>query len=112
MFYKYMGIFDGMNEHVRKTSREWAEWARRHAHDLSERGVRHLERQDLLAERKRLVARVGAYAVDKMIVEERKSLRADATELADFLDVIRSIDRRLAELENADKEGEEDEKSS
>lgn len=97
-----MGVFEGMQDNVRKTGREWAEWARRHARDLSERGIRHLERQDLLTERKRLVTRIGEYAVERIIDQDKKTIRADATALVDLTDRIRAIDLRLAELDEAD----------
>lgn len=97
-----MGVFDGMHENVRKTGREWADWARRHARDMSERGIRHLERQDLLTERKRLVVRVGEYTVQRIIDEDKKTIRADAVDLVDLTDRIRAIDARLSELDDDD----------
>ena len=97
-----MGVFDGMNESIRKTGREWSEWARKNARDLGERSMRHLERQDLLTERKRHIYRVGEFVVHKMLELDKKSIRADAAELSDLLDSIRSVDDRLGELDEAD----------
>jgi hypothetical protein len=95
-----MGVFDGVNEQIRKRSRVWSEWAKQHAHDIGERGIRHLERQDLLSERKRLVVRVGEYVVHRTVDLDKKSVRVDAEELGEMLDSIRSIDARLTELDD------------
>lgn len=104
----YMSVLDEMNENMRKTGREWVEWAKAHAQDLSERGIRHLERQDLLADRKRIVNRVGEYVVERLIDEEKKTIRTDAADLAVLLQRIRAINSRLEEIENADKECEDE----
>ncbi len=97
-----MGVFDGMNENVRKTGQEWADWAKRHAREIGDRGMRHLERQDLLAERKRLVVRVGEYVVSKLVDQGAKTIRGDASELVELTGGIQTIDRRLEELRTED----------
>lgn len=99
-----MGIWNDLNENLRESSKTWVDWAKRHAHDLGETSMRHLERQDLLSERKALMQRLGELVADRFLIEEKKTLRPDSPGFAEVLERVQVIDQRLAELSVADGE--------
>ena len=106
-----MNVWDDLQENFSKRSREWLSWAKQHAQEIGEAGVRHIERQDLLSERKQLVHRVGEDAVNRFLLEEKKTIRADTAGIAEHLERIRKIDERLGVLASSD-EYENDQESS
>jgi uncharacterized damage-inducible protein DinB len=54
-----MSVWNDLNDNFKQTSRQWLDWAKQHAQEVGEAGIRHIERQDLLGERKQLVHRMG-----------------------------------------------------
>jgi hypothetical protein len=97
-----MNVWDDLNRNISKTSQQWLSWAKQHAHELGDAGIRHIERQDLLSERKQLVHRIGEEVVNRFLVAEKKTLRADSPEIEEHVERVRRIDARLAELETTD----------
>ncbi|MDA3951546.1 MAG: hypothetical protein PF508_20225 [Spirochaeta sp.] len=97
-----MNVWDDLNRNISKTSQQWLSWAKQHAQELGDAGVRHVERQDLLSERKQLVHRIGDEVVNRFLVAEKKTLRPDSPEIAEHVERIRTIDERLSELGNTD----------
>lgn len=102
-----MKIWDELNENFKGQTRNWVGWARKHAQELGEVGMRHVERQDLLGERRREIAHLGEQVANRFILEDKKSIRIDSPGIADTLDRIRAIDRRLQELQEEMDHGEE-----
>lgn len=66
--------------------------------------MRHLERQDLLSERKALTQRLGELVADRFLIEEKKTIRPDSPGFSEVLERVRVIDQRLVELSVADDE--------
>jgi len=112
MSYSYtMNVWDDLNKNLARTSRQWVSWAKQHAQELGDTGLRHIERQDLLGERKQLIQRIGEEVVNRFLVEEKKTLRSDTGEIEPQLQRVRTIDARLAELaarDASDRGGEGD----
>lgn len=98
-----MGIWNDLNRNLKESSREWVDWARQHAHEIGEAGLRHIERQDLLAERKQLLHRVGETVADRFLVENKKTLRRDSPGVAELLERVEAINTRLDEIALADQ---------
>lgn len=105
-----MNVWDDLNRNISKTSQQWVSWAKQHAQELGDAGVRHIERQDLLSERKQLVHRIGEEVVNRFLVAEKKTLRVDSPEIEEPVERIRRIDARLAELSTSDDTSAESEK--
>ncbi|MEX2445495.1 MAG: hypothetical protein WD492_17995 [Alkalispirochaeta sp.] len=103
-----MSIWNELNENVRQSSRQWLDWAKQHAQDLGDAGMRHIERQDLLSERKQLLQRLGEATADRFLVEDKKTVRHDTPGVKEILERISAIDERLTVLSVADDENEED----
>lgn len=97
-----MAFWDELNSGLRTSTRQWVDWAKRHAQDVGEAGVRHVERQDLLRERRQVVQQLGEYTAARFLVEDRKTIRVDAAEVREMLDRLRPIEERLAELARQD----------
>ncbi|MFP4210017.1 MAG: hypothetical protein ACLFR8_02145 [Alkalispirochaeta sp.] len=97
-----MNVWDDLNKNAAKTSRQWVSWAKQHAQEIGDAGLRHIERQDLLGERKQLIQRIGEEVANRFLVEEKKTLRSDAGEIEAHLQRIRVIDARLEELSARD----------
>ncbi len=97
-----MNVWDDLQQNFSKRSREWLSWAKQHAQEIGDAGVRHIERQDLLSERRQLVHRIGDDAVNRFLLEEKKTLRADSAGIVEHLERIRKIDERLDELASSD----------
>jgi hypothetical protein len=93
-----MKIWDELNDGIRESTRGLADWTTKHVRDLGDAGVRHVERRDLLAERRRTVVLLGEYVANRFVLEEKKSIRADAPGMESLLQQIRRIDQRLQEL--------------
>ena len=98
-----MNVWDDLNKNIKSSSKQWLSWAKQHAREIGDAGIRHIERQDLLAERRQLVRRLGEEVVNRFIVEDKKTLRADTADIAEVLDRIRTIDERLVELAKTDE---------
>jgi hypothetical protein len=73
--------------------------AQHHARDLGDKGMRHLQRQDLLAERRRRVEQVGELVTTRFLGEGKATIRRDTADLLPLLDRIRAIDDQLERLE-------------
>ncbi len=99
-----MSIWNELNENLRESSRQWLEWAKQHAQDIGDAGMRHIERQDLLSERKQLLQRLGEAVADRFLVEDKKTVRHDTPSVGPLLERISAIDERLAVLSVADDE--------
>ena len=93
-----MKIWDELNHNLRKSTKTWVDWARTHAQDIGEAGMRHIERQDLLSERKSLVHQVGELVTSRMLIEEKKTVRHDTPGMPELLERLGAIDERLDEL--------------
>ncbi len=65
--------------------------------------MRHIERQDLLAERQKVLNALGSRVVERFADETAKSITRNSPGVRDLLDHVSRIDVRLAELsaENA-----------
>ncbi len=103
-----MNVWDEIQQNVSKRSREWLSWAKQHAQEIGEAGVRHIERQDLLSERKQLVHRIGEEVVNRFLVEDKKTIRQDSPEIREQLERIHMIDTRLSTLEASDRRDNEE----
>jgi hypothetical protein len=103
-----MSVWNDLNDNLKQTSRQWLDWAKQHAQEVGEAGIRHIERQDLLSERKQIVHRVGEAIVDRFLVEEKKTVRSDSPGVGDLLERITRIDDRLQELSDADRDEDAD----
>lgn len=98
-----MGVWDELQHNVRNSTRQWLDWAHHHAQEIGDTGMRHIERQDLLAERRQLLLRLGELLANRFLVEGKKTVRSDSPEFRAALERISEIDRRLEELAEADK---------
>ena len=108
-----MNMWKELNRNIKRSSNEWIAWARQHAKEIGDASIRHIERQDLLSERKQLTARLGEAAVNRFVTERKKTLRSDAPEISEICDRISLIDERLDQLaasdeSETDKDGEID----
>lgn len=103
-----MSIWNELNENLRHSSRQWLDWAKQHAQDIGDAGIRHIERQDLLSERKQLLQRLGEATADRFLVEDKKTIRQDSPGVREILERISAIDERLTVLSVADEENEGD----
>ena len=103
-----MSIWNELNENLRHSSRQWLDWAKQHAQDIGDAGMRHIERQDLLSERKQLLHRLGEATADRFLVEDKKTIRHDSPGVQEILERISAIDERLTVLSVADEENEGD----
>lgn len=99
-----MSIWNELNENLRESSRQWLEWAKQHAQDIGDTGMRHIERQDLLSERKQLLQRLGDVTADRFLVEHKKTIRRDSPGVEEIIDRVSTIDERLTVLSVADDE--------
>lgn len=97
-----MSVWDELNQNISDTSRKWLTWAKQHAQEIGDAGVRHIERQDLLSERKNLVQRIGEEVTNRFLIEQKKTLRADTADIAEILTRISVIDARLDALATSD----------
>jgi hypothetical protein len=102
-----MSIWNELNENLRQSSRQWLDWAKHHAQDIGDAGMRHIERQDLLSERKQLLQRLGEVTADRFLVEDKKTIRHDTAGVREILERISAIDERLSVLSVADDEQEQ-----
>ena len=93
-----MSMWDELNETLRDSTRRMLDRARQRAQDVGEVSMRHLERQDLLAERKEILAQLGQIVADRFILEDKKTVRADTPAIAPCIERVREIDLRLQEL--------------
>lgn len=100
---KPMKIWEELNENVKKSTKSWASWARQHAQEIGEAGMRHIERQDLLTERRQLHQRLGSLVATRFIVEEKKTLRAETGDVQPLLERLSAIEARLTVLEEGDR---------
>lgn len=108
-YYRFaMSIWNELNENLRHSSRQWLDWAKQHAQDIGDAGMRHIERQDLLSERKQLLQRLGEATADRFLVEDKKTIRHDSPGVREILERIAAIDERLTVLSVADDEGEDE----
>ena len=98
-----MGIWNELNENLRQSSKQWLDWARQHAQEIGDAGMRHIERQDLLSERKQLLQRLGELVADRFLIEGKKTLRQDSPGVGDIMERLTVIDDRLSELSVADE---------
>jgi hypothetical protein len=98
-----MNVWDDLQQNFSKRSREWLSWAKQHAQEIGEAGVRHVERQDLLSERKQLVKRIGEEVTNRFLLKEMKTVRADSPEIKETILRIQTIDDRLAMLASIDR---------
>ena len=104
----FMSVWNDLNRNFSKKSKKWISWAKQHAQEIGEAGVRHIERQDLLSERKNLIRRIGEEVTNRFLIEEKKTLCADSAAMADILGRISAIDRRLEELATSDEDDSKD----
>ncbi len=108
-YYRFpMSIWNELNENLRHSSRQWLDWAKQHAQDIGDAGMRHIERQDLLSERKQLLLRLGEATADRFLVEDKKTIRPDSPGVREILERISAIDERLVVLSVADEEGDDE----
>ena len=98
-----MKIWDELNDNLKDSTRTWMDWARRHAQELGDVGLRHVERQDLLSERKRAVNRLGEVIANRFILEDKKTVRIDSPGIAEIVDRLRVIEDRLQQLQRDDE---------
>ncbi len=98
-----MSVWDELQHNVRNSTKQWLDWAHRHAQEIGDTSMRHIERQDLLAERRQLLLRLGESLADRFLVEGKKTVRSDSPEFREALDRVSEIDRRLDELAQADE---------
>lgn len=103
-----MSIWNELNENLRHSSRQWLDWAKQHAQDIGDASMRHIERQDLLSERKQLLQRLGEATADRFLVEDKKTVRHDSPGVRELLERISAIDERLTILSVADEQDDDD----
>lgn len=101
-----MKIWDEVNENLKDSTRTWMDWARRHAQELGDAGIRHVERQDLLSERRRDVARLGELVCNRFILEDKKTVRSDSPGVAEIVERLRMIEARLEQLQGEESRDE------
>ena len=89
---------------IGSATRRWAKVAKKRVHEVGGASMRHLETQDLHAERKRAEAEVGRAVVTRFVAG-KKTVRADSPEIAGLMARIGAVDARLQELEEAAEEG-------
>lgn len=99
-----MGLWDNVPEHVRRSTGDFLAKVRTQAQEFGDASMRHLERQDLLRERRQIAGRLGEHVLNRLVVEERKTLRADSSDIEPLVERVREIDSRLGELDEADRE--------
>ncbi|TVR70511.1 MAG: hypothetical protein EA427_05720 [Spirochaetaceae bacterium] len=104
-----MKIWDELNDNLKDSTRTWMEWARRHAQELGDAGLRHVERQDLLSERRRSVALLGEVVANRFILEDKKMVRADSPGVAEIIERLRKIESRLEHLRGEDSREDQEE---
>lgn len=97
-----MKIWDELNENLKDSTKAWMDWARRHAQELGDAGLRHVERQDLLSERRRSIAQLGELVANRLLLEDKKMVRADSPAIAEIIARLRTIETRLEQLQNED----------
>jgi predicted secreted Zn-dependent protease len=102
-----MKLWNDLNENLKKNTRHWLEWAKNNAREMSDAGLRQVERRDLLSERKQLAHQVGDVVVDRFIAEDKKTVRSDMAGVSEHLERIRAIDARLDELSREEAESNE-----
>jgi len=93
-----MSLWEGLGENVSRSTRTWVAWAKKHARDIGDAGMRHIERQDLLAEKQKAINSLGARVAERFEDAGAKSVTRSTPGVAELLAHIDSIDERLAEL--------------
>lgn len=97
-----MNVWDSVGENVKRSTRQWVSWAREHAREIGDAGIRHIERQDLLSERQKLYGLLGEMVARKFILEDQKTLRPGSPGIDELLERIGKVNSRLEELEAED----------
>lgn len=92
-------MWNSIGGDVKRSTLQWLEWAKTHAHEIGDAGIRHLERQDLLAERNKVHTALGERVAKKFLEQDQKTIRIGTPEVAELLERIRLIRFRLAELD-------------
>lgn len=92
-----MKVWEELSEEMREKTKNLGTWAQKQAKELGAAGLRTVERQELVLERRRLVRNLGDEVVRRMLQEEKKTIRRDSPEIAEILDQIANIDLRLGQ---------------
>ena len=94
---------EGLYGSFKESSQRWLSWTKQHARELSDAALRHVERQDLLSERQKLLMRAGEVVVQRLVNEGKKSVSSSQPELAEIFQRLQEVQHRLDELASDDR---------